>query len=640
MEEDSRKFTDKLKNPQARLFIALSLFVLVLFVWQWFFAKPYGEQFITVSYSRFFEQLDAGNIQSVLIKELSIRGELKKEITITRHEQEGKEKTTVKRFETYLPSFQGEGLIEKLSKEGVTIRVEPPEGKSLFWQLVVSILPWVIIIGAYVFLMRRTYKQIGGGAGGLFSFGQSKAKLYDVKKPSITFLDVAGMDNAKKELQEVVEFLKAPERFEKIGAKIPKGTLLVGPPGTGKTLLARAVAGEAAVPFYSITASEFVEMFVGVGASRVRDMFKNAKSNKPSIIFIDEIDAIGRTRGAGLGGGHDEREQTLNQILSELDGFEPNEEVVVIAATNRPDILDPALSRPGRFDRFIVVDKPGWRDRKAILEVHVRDKKLGEDVDLEKVARGTPGMTGAELENLANEAALIALRRNRDRIEMADFEEARDKVLMGAEREEPIADFEKRITAFHEAGHALVAWKLPYTDPIHKVSIIPRGMSMGATQLIPEEDRHYYPMKYLVNRLAVALAGRAAEKIAFNDVSSGAQSDLKEATSLAEKMVAQWGMSEEVGPVNLGRAEEHPFLGRELAQPKRYSEAMAWLMDKEIQKLLREAETVAEGILEKNRKGLDDLSEALLANESLDRQDIEGIIGRREADVENGKENL
>ena len=402
--------------------------------------------------------------------------------------------------------------------------------------------------------------------------------------------------------------------------------LLVGPPGTGKTLLARAVAGEAGVPFFSISASEFIEMFVGVGASRVRDMFKKAKESHPSIIFIDEIDAVGRTRGTGLGGGHDEREQTLNQLLSEMDGFDPHEEVIVMAATNRPDVLDPALLRPGRFDRHIVIDRPGLKERKAILEVHGRNKTLAEDVDFEKIARGTPGMTGADLENLANEAALVAMRKNKEKIDMSDFEEARDIIFMGAVREETINDMEKKITAYHEAGHALVAWKLPGTDPIHKVSIIPRGMAMGVTQLLPEEDRHYYPKTYLMNRLSVALAGRVAEKIVFNDLSSGAQNDLKEATSLAEKMVAQWGMSDKVGPVNLGRGEEHPFLGRELALPKRYSEEMAWLMDQEIRELITQAETKAEEIVKSNRHVLDALAEALIKEEVLERDAIDRII--------------
>ncbi len=615
---------ENLKGPQVKLVIAFLLFLLVMFSWQFFF--PVREkQSYTINYSQFLKQLDAGNIKSVLIKGLQLSGELKEEIEIS-----GENKRKVKDFQTFLPTFQGEDLIERLNKQNVSIRVEPAEKESSLWQLIVAFLPWVIIIGAFIFFTRRATRQIGGGPGGLFSFGQSKAKLYDVKRPHITFKDVAGMDNVKKEMGEIIGFLKDPEKFRKIGAKIPKGVLLIGSPGTGKTLLARATAGEAGVPFYSITASEFVEMFVGVGAARVRDMFDKAKANKPCLIFIDEIDAIGRTRGAGLGGGHDEREQTLNQILSELDGFEPNEEVVVIAATNRPDILDPALLRPGRFDRHIIIDRPGWKERKAILEVHVRDKELADDVDFEAIAKGTTGMTGADIENLANEAALIALRKNKDRIDMSDFEEARDKILMGTVREETISNLERRITALHEAGHTLVAWKLPGTDPIHKVSIVPRGISMGVTQLLPEEDRHYYPKKYLLNRLTVALAGRVAEKIVFNDVSSGAQNDLKEATSLAEKMVSQWGMSEKVGPLNLGRGEEHPFLGKELAQPKRYSEAMAWVMDQEIQSMIKEAESKAEEILTGNRKDLDKLSEALLKNETLDRHDIELILGPKE----------
>jgi cell division protease FtsH len=553
-----------------------------------------------------------------------VSGEFIKEINI---QLTGEKKTAaVKYFQTFLPSFQGEGLIAKLQEKNVVINVESSEKKGILWQILMGILPWVVIIGVWIFIMRRSQQQIQGGAGGLFSFGASKAKLYDVKKPSITFKDVAGMENTKQQLKETIEFLKDPTKFKRLGAKIPKGVLLVGPPGTGKTLLARATAGEAGVPFYSISGSEFIEMFVGVGASRVRNMFKKAKDSQPSIIFIDEIDAVGRTRGTGLGGGHDEREQTLNQLLSEMDGFESHEEVIVMAATNRPDVLDPALLRPGRFDRHIVIDKPGWKERKAILEVHVRNKILADDVDFETIARGTPGMTGADIENLANEAALIATRKNKEKVDMSDFEEAKDIVLMGAVREETISDTERRITAYHEAGHAFVARELPGTDPIHKVSIIPRGMAMGVTQLLPEEDRHYYPKTYLMNRLSVALAGRVAEKIVFNDTSSGAQNDLKEATYLAEKMVAQWGMSDKVGPLNLGRGEEHPFLGRELAQPKRYSEEMAWLMDQEIRRLLTDAESRAEEILKKNRGALDSLAEALIKEEVLERNDVERII--------------
>ncbi|HSB31329.1 MAG TPA: ATP-dependent zinc metalloprotease FtsH [Candidatus Sulfobium mesophilum] len=615
--------SEKLKSPQWRAIIVALLVFIILVVWTQYFTTS-GPARYEINYSQFLGQLDAGNIKSVSIRKLQVNGEFIKEINISLPET--KKPVTVKYFLAYLPSFQGEALLSELKNKKVTISIEPPEEKSYFWQIIAGVLPWILIIGVWMLIMRRAQQQIQGGPGGLFTFGASKAKLYDVKRPSVTFKDVAGMENVKIELRETIEFLKDPSRYLKIGAKVPKGVLLIGPPGTGKTLLARATAGEAGVPFYSISASEFIEMFVGVGASRVRDMFKRAKETHPSIIFIDEIDAVGRTRGTGLGGGHDEREQTLNQLLSEMDGFDPHEEVIVMAATNRPDVLDPALLRPGRFDRHIVIDRPGWKERKAILEVHVRDKALADNVDLEIIARGTSGMTGADLENLANEAALVALRKNKDKLNMSDFEEAMDIILMGSKREETISDMEKKITAYHEAGHALVAWELPGTDPLYKVSIIPRGMAMGVTQLLPEEDRHYYPKVYLMNKLCVALGGRNAEKLVFGDVSSGAQSDLKEATLLAEKMVAQWGMSDKIGPLSLGRGEEHPFLGRELSMPKRYSEEMAWLMDQEIQKFINEAEAKASDILLQNRHVLDDLAEALIKEEVIDKEEIERII--------------
>lgn len=615
--------SEKLKSPQWRAIIVALLVFIILVVWTQYFTTS-GPARYEINYSQFLGQLDAGNIKSVSIRKLQVNGEFIKEINISLPET--KKPVTVKYFLAYLPSFQGEALLSELKNKKVTISIEPPEEKSYFWQIIAGVLPWILIIGVWMLIMRRAQQQIQGGPGGLFTFGASKAKLYDVKRPSVTFKDVAGMENVKIELRETIEFLKDPSRYLKIGAKVPKGVLLIGPPGTGKTLLARATAGEAGVPFYSISASEFIEMFVGVGASRVRDMFKRAKETHPSIIFIDEIDAVGRTRGTGLGGGHDEREQTLNQLLSEMDGFDPHEEVIVMAATNRPDVLDPALLRPGRFDRHIVIDRPGWKERKAILEVHVRDKALADNVDLETIARGTSGMTGADLENLANEAALVALRKNKDKLNMSDFEEAMDIILMGSKREETISDMEKKITAYHEAGHALVAWELPGTDPLYKVSIIPRGMAMGVTQLLPEEDRHYYPKVYLMNKLCVALGGRNAEKLVFGDVSSGAQSDLKEATLLAEKMVAQWGMSDKIGPLSLGRGEEHPFLGRELSMPKRYSEEMAWLMDQEIQKFINEAEAKASDILLQNRHVLDDLAEALIKEEVIDKEEIERII--------------
>jgi len=622
--------SEKLKSPQYRMTLILLLFIAFMLLWGRFLGSDEQSRYL-VNYSQFMEQLDAGNIRSVMINGLHVTGEFDKEIPV---QVPGEKKIPlVKSFQTSLPSFQGAELLSKLQEKHVIVNIAPQEKTSLWGQLLVGFLPLALIIGFWVMLMRRT-QQMQGGPGGLFSFGSSKAKLYDANRPSITFKDVAGMDNVKQELQETIEFLKNPEKYKKLGAKIPKGVLLAGYPGTGKTLLARATAGEAGVPFYSISASEFIEMFVGVGASRVRDMFKKARETQPSIIFIDEIDAVGRTRGTGFGGGHDEREQTLNQLLSEMDGFQPHEEVIVMAATNRPDVLDPALLRPGRFDRHILIDRPGLKERRGILDVHVRGKLLAGDVDLESIARGTPGMTGADLENLTNEAALIAIRKNHDTITMSDFEEARDNVLMGAVRGETISDLEKRITAFHEAGHALVARSLPYADPIHKVSIIPRGMAMGVTQLLPEEDRHYYPKTYLMSRLSVALAGMVAERIVFSDTSSGAQSDLKEATALAEKMVAQWGMSDKVGPVSLGRGEEHPFLGKELALPKRYSEQMAWLMDQEIRQLMVDAEAKAAEILTKSRHALDRLAEALIQEEVLDRNAVDRIIEESKADAD------
>jgi cell division protease FtsH len=621
MAEDKKDGVGGMLKTNWRVLAAFLAASIVIYGWNVFFTVKAPARY-GINYSQFMEQLAAGNIKSVAIKKELVNGEFAKPAGILLPEE--KKPVQVQYFQTVLPSFQGEGLLSQLKEKNVSITIESAE-QGWVWQTVIAILPWVLIIGLWVFISRRN-QQVQGGPGGLFTFGKSKAKLYDVKRPKVTFQDVAGMDNVKMELRETIEFLKDPTRFEKIGAKVPKGVLLIGPPGTGKTLFARATAGEAGVPFYSISASEFIEMFVGVGASRVRDMFKKAKETQPSIIFIDEIDAVGRTRGAGLGGGSDEREQTLNQLLSELDGFAPHEEVIVMAATNRPDVLDPALLRPGRFDRHIVIDRPGWKERKAILEIHVRGKKLAPDVDFEALAKGTPGMTGADLENLSNEAALIALRKNKEVIDRLDFLEAEDSILMGAVKELTISDLEKRITAYHEAGHTLTAWELPGADPIYKVSIIPRGIAMGVTQLLPGEDRHYYPRTYLMNRLSINLAGRVAEKIVFNDISSGAQNDLKDATSLAEKMVAQWGMSDKVGPVNLGRGEEHPFLGRELSLPKRYSEEMAWLMDQEIQKMIGEAESKATEILTGKRQALDALAEALMKEEVLERADVERII--------------
>jgi cell division protease FtsH len=612
---------DILQKQPWLIYAALLLVFLLLYSW-WAERVRIPQRFV-ITYSQFLDQLEAGNISSVTIENHRIRGELGEETRLQLPER--RELVAVRLFETHLPSFQGEELIDRLRASQVAIEVKPvadrPLGQALIW-----LLPWLLIIGFWIYIMRRSMLQMGGRDGHL-GFAQSKARLFDLTRPKVTYQEVAGMENVKKELQEVIEFLKNPAKFTRIGAQIPKGVLLVGPPGCGKTLLAKATAGEAGVPFYSVSASEFIEMFVGVGAARVRDMFRRAKENKPALIFIDEIDAVGRTRGAGMGGGHDEREQTLNQLLSEMDGFEPNEGVIVLAATNRPDVLDPALLRPGRFDRHLVIQKPGWQERLAILKVHSRHKKMAAEVDLELLARETPGMTGADLENLMNEAALVALRRNKEQIDTDDMEEAKDKILMGMIRDEVLSETERRITAYHEAGHTLVAWELPGSDPIHKVSILPRGMALGVTQMVPEEDRHYYPRKYLRNRLAVALAGRVAEQLVFDDVSTGAQNDLKDATGLAERMVSQWGMSEKVGPVATARGEEHPFLGRELAQPKKYSDQLAWLMDQEIRRFIVEAEEQAREILARNRENLDKLAAALLREETLEREAIERIIG-------------
>jgi cell division protease FtsH len=469
-------------------------------------------------------------------------------------------------------------------------------------------------------------RMAGGKGGGIFGFAKSKAKLFDKQRIDVTYRDVAGLDNAKKELQEIKEYLKDPSKFQRLGGELPRGILLVGPPGVGKTLLAQATAGEADVPFYSISGSEFIEMFVGVGASRVRDMFKKAKKDAPAIIFIDEIDSIGRVRGTGLGGGHDEREQTLNQILAEMDGFSPHESVVVMAATNRPDVLDPALIRPGRFDRRITLDLPQKKARRKILETHTREVPLADDVDLGNLARRTPGMSGADLKNIVNEAALLAARKNKQKVEAEDFEQARDKIIIGLEREDVIKDEDKKMIACHEAGHALLAKLLPGADPLQKVTIIPRGQSLGATEQIPEEERHNIKRSYLLNRLAIMLGGRAAEKIMFEDVSTGAADDLKKATELARRMVCQWGMSEKLGPVTFRLGETHPFLGRELTESRDFSEHTARLIDEEIQAVVGKMEKKAEETLTDHRDSLEALTEHLLEQETLTKQQVDKIL--------------
>jgi cell division protease FtsH len=502
--------------------------------------------------------------------------------------------------------------------------VEPADNTGLI--LLVYLLVTVALFAGVWFMFRRARDQVMGG-GMMLGFGKSPARRYDSHDHQATFDDVAGLEGVKRDLEEVVEFLKNPQKFQRLGGRVPKGILLMGPPGTGKTLLGRAVAGEAGVPFFSINGSEFIQMFVGVGASRVRDMFATAKENSPCILFIDEIDAVGRHRGAGVGGGHDEREQTLNQILSEMDGFTQTESLIVMAATNRPDVLDPALLRPGRFDRHIVVDRPSYKGRLEIFKVHSRGVPLADDVDLERLAAGTVGLTGADIRNLVNEAALWASRHDKQVVDMNDFDYARDKVLMGSKREEVLSGKEKSMTAYHEAGHALLAWLVPSGDRLHKVSIIPRGRSLGATQLLPEEDRVNISESELRTRLLFLLGGRAAEKIAYNEYTAGAEDDLKRATQLARRMVTHWGMSERVGPVAFRDGEEHPFLGKEMAEQRRYSEATARIIDEEVEQILREASDKARTMLTESREKLDSLAHALERDETLDERDIERLLG-------------
>jgi len=518
-------------------------------------------------------------------------------------------------------------LVKTLRKYNIQIKAKPEEESKWYMSLLISWVPMLLLIGVWIFFMR----QMQAGGGKALSFGKSRARLLTENQQKVTFDDVAGIDEAKEELEEIIEFLKDPKRFTRLGGRIPKGVLLVGPPGTGKTLLARAIAGEAGVPFFTISGSDFVEMFVGVGASRVRDLFIQGKKQAPCIIFIDEIDAVGRHRGAGLGGGHDEREQTLNQLLVEMDGFETNEGVILIAATNRPDVLDPALLRPGRFDRLVVVPKPDIKGRVGILKVHTRNMPIAQDVDLELLARGSPGFSGADLENLVNEAALLAARANQTSIDRNDFEKAKDKVMMGVERRSMIiSDEEKRNTAFHEAGHALVACLLPGADPIHKVSIIPRGMALGLTQQLPIDEKHTYPQVYLLNKLAILFGGRAAEEIVLSQVTTGAGNDLERATELARKMVCEWGMSE-LGPLTFGRKDQEIFLGRELTHPTDYSAETAVRIDAEIRRIVMENYERAKSILMANVDTLHLIARTLLEKESLDGEEIRKIVFPQQA---------
>jgi len=544
-------------------------------------------------------------------------------------------------FRTRIPVLGDSSLLPLLEEHGVGITVDAPVPESGLSQVLLSLLPWLIFIGVYFWFMRRMSRNVIGGIGrggdlGKFLKPPEKA---EAKPSDVTFDDVAGQDNAKREVAELLEFFADPDRYRRLGAEVPHGILLLGPPGTGKTLLARALAGEAGVPFYSISASEFIEVFVGVGASRVRELFKQAKEHAPSIVFIDELDSVGRVRGTGLGGGHDEREQTLNQILAEMDGFSGHEAVIVLAATNRPDVLDPALLRPGRFDRHIVLELPDRKARTAILKVHTTHVPLDADVDLDSVAAGTPGFSGADLKNLVNEAAMRAARSNRGKVRKEDFDSMRDRVLMGTERSLVIQPGERHRLAVHESGHTAVAHFLPEADPLYKVSIIPRGRALGGTQQLPEAERYTLPESYLRARLAVVLAGRTAERLLLGSVSSGADDDIRQATALARAMVARWGMSEEVGPVDLRDSEEHPFLGREIAQPRRHSEASARVVDDAVRGLLKEAETRAEEVISTHRDQIERLVAELEEQETLHREQIEDFLGRDDSQVD-GKNKI
>jgi cell division protease FtsH len=565
------------------------------------------------TYTEFSRQLEGGNVKAVeVIDGKSLRGEFRAAVN-----QDGKQ---VDVFTTLLPVSNSEAILERLEAAGVTIQAK--ESKGGLAGILIYALPWIVIIGLWWFLFR----QMQAGGNRAFAFGKSKAKLLTGDTPKITFADVAGADEAKVELQEVIEFLKDPQKFTKLGGRLPKGALLVGPPGTGKTLLAKAVAGEAGRPFFSMSGSDFVEMFVGVGASRVRDLFEQGKAHAPCIIFIDEIDAVGRHRGAGLGGGHDEREQTLNQLLVEMDGFESNDGVILIAATNRPDVLDPALLRPGRFDRQIVVDAPDVKGREGILRVHTRKIPLGGDVKLETIARGTPGMAGADLANLVNEAALLAARAGKTSVAMEDLEEAKDKVMLGVERRSLVlTEDERRLTAFHEAGHAVVAIKTPGSDPIHKVTIIPRGRALGLTASLPETDRHNYTRDWLIGSLAMFLGGRAAEEIVLGKgaVTTGAGNDIERATTLARRMVTQFGMSEVIGLMAVGEREQEVFLGREFGHRREVSEQTAQTVDAEVKRLLDEAYATALRLLNAHRDFLERIAAALLERETIDRDDLD-----------------
>lgn len=590
----------------------MGIAIILIAVFNSFSDKRENEE--NIPYSVFMKNVDQGNVSNVTITDQSLIGTYQNNKT----------------FATYLPMAQDPNLLQSLLSKGVTIKGKPPEQPGILMHLL-SFLPWIFLFAIWIYVLRQ---QAGGGKGGAFSFGRSRARLLNADQVKITFSDVAGCDEAKEEVKELVDFLRDPGKFQRLGGKIPRGVLLVGPPGTGKTLLARAVAGEAKVPFFTISGSDFVEMFVGVGASRVRDMFEQAKKQAPCIIFIDEIDAVGRHRGAGLGGGHDEREQTLNQLLVEMDGFQGSEGVIVVAATNRPDVLDPALLRPGRFDRQVVVGLPDVKGREQILRVHSRKVPVADDVNVAVIARGTPGFSGADLANIVNEAALFAARANKRSVDMDDFEKAKDKVIMGAERRSIVmSDDEKRITAYHEAGHAIVGLKVPSHDPVHKVTIIPRGRALGVTMFLPEGDRYSHSKEYLESKISSLYGGRIAEAIIFGigKVTTGASNDIQKATEIARNMVTKWGLSEKVGPLTLDNNDEEVFLGHSITRHKEISDATSNLIDVEVRSIIDRNYVRAEKILNENLDKLHAMAEALIKYETISIDQIEDIMGGKDA---------
>ena len=595
-------------NAYRSLFVWLLVGAMIILLFNLLSTSKKTEQ--EMIFSDFMTRLESNEVESVTIKGSIISGSLK----------DGK------KFKTYTAEYPD--LVKVLRSHNVSIAAKPEEQNLSFWSLFISFGPIILLVAIWIFFMRQM--QTGGNKA--LSFGKAKAKMVSEKSVKVTFADVAGIEEAKNEVQEIIDFLKDPQKFQKLGGKIPKGVLLVGAPGTGKTLLARAIAGEAGVPFFSMSGSDFVEMFVGVGASRVRDLFDQAKKSAPCIIFIDEIDAVGRHRGAGLGGGHDEREQTLNQLLVEMDGFESNVGVIILAATNRPDVLDPALLRPGRFDRQVIVPQPDVKGRREILKVHTKNIPVDESVQLEQIARGTPGFSGADLANLVNEAALLAARKSKSKVERVDFEAAKDKVLMGVERKSMIiSEEEKKNTAYHEAGHALVAKLTPGTDPLHKVSIIPRGRALGVTQQLPIDDKYTYSQDYLLKALSVLLGGRAAEEIALKHTTTGAGNDLERATDLARKMVTEWGMSDKLGPLTFGKKDEQIFLGREIARHKDYSEKTAVDIDEEVKRIVIGAYNTSKKLLTENQDLLEAFAIALLEKETMDGAEIDALIQEAES---------